>query len=167
MFFPVRNALIYALVSAITGFATGFAKANVLDEMPNTQACRTLKNDIMPHVESRQNRDDLDFLMVGTYRQGKDGEQCRIFKGDRDRIKNSRDLNLSGISLYARERVFAWGRSCLLDWCDACSGYSAISSSFLYAAGTELNLVPWIVPEHLDDSPHLTSYGRQKKWYSD
>ena len=122
MFFPVRNALIYALVSAITGFATGFAKANVLDEMPNTQACRTLKNDIMPHVESRQNRDDLDFLMVGTYRQGKDGEQCRIFKGDRDRIKNSRDLNLSGISLYARERVFAWGRSCLLDWCDAAPG---------------------------------------------
>jgi|GEM_PF-6024755 len=122
MFFSIQNLLAGVVVCLCCTFALESAEADVLEKMPDSAACRTLKNDIVPNSDSQQNREDLDFLMTGTVQQGRDGEQCGIFKRDRSKIKNSNDLHLSGISAYSRERVFAYGRSCLLDWCDEGSG---------------------------------------------
>jgi|ERR1051326_377222 hypothetical protein len=89
-----------------------------LDPMPSTHACSVMRDDINPNMESDQNRNDLEYLFKGTVQQGKNGQQCNIFRSERGRLQNDSALNLSGISKYSRERVFAWGRLCLLDWCD-------------------------------------------------
>jgi uncharacterized membrane protein len=117
-----------AIICAVMACNVGFAKADYLSPTPDTDACSVMRDDVNPNMESAQNREDIEYLFNGTYRQGRDGMQCRTLQRDRTKLKNDSALHLSGMSKYSRERVFAWGRLCLLDWCDSSSGGSSKKS---------------------------------------
>jgi uncharacterized membrane protein len=104
---------------------SSLANAGYLDQVPATPACGVMKDDIDPNMDSSENRTDIEYLFQGTMKQGRNGEQCNTFRSKRSRLKSDSALDLTGISKYSKERVFAWGRLCLLDWCDMINGDGA------------------------------------------
>ncbi len=121
LFRVIVTASLWSVTQCTSAYADDFE--TVVEKLPDTGRCSYFKEEFSG-IESESNRAGVSKWLGSIMSEGTEGNECREVKKDRAKIEANDARNLSGVSRYARERVYAWAGVCAVDLCDSGSSSS-------------------------------------------
>jgi hypothetical protein len=90
----------------------------VVGKLPDAGRCSYFKSEFSD-IDSEENRAGIGKWLGSIMSEGEGGAECRQVRKEREEIEGNDARDLSGISRFSRERVYAWAGVCAIDLCDS------------------------------------------------